>query len=365
MQLRVSKMAAVKEPNSTAAGPAVVVVEDEDDNRFFVRSVLERHGYTVHAFPRATDALEHLRSNPTRVVLSDMRMPGMSGLDFAAEVRRLDASASVVLMTAYATVDSAIEALRLGAADLLQKPLTVDVLLDKVHELMQAASAKTGLNVLAVGAHPDDVEIGVGGILAAHRASGDSITILTLSSGAVGGDAERREDESCEAAGRLGADIVFGRLRDTLLAQEPGLVGAVEQVVRDVQPGIVYTHCDADLHQDHKAAHHATLVASRRVARVYGYQSPSSTVEFAPMRFIPIDAHLDAKLASIACFRSQTETRDYLADELLTATARYWGRFAGVRYAEPLEVIAERGGLPTLGTASAVATILENANVAH
>ena len=79
----------------------------------------------------------------------------------------------------------------------------------------------------------------------------------------------------------LGADIVFARLADTRLGQEAGLVTAIEGAVRDVQPDIVYTHCSADLHQDHAAAHHATMVACRRIARVYGYQSPSSTVAFA------------------------------------------------------------------------------------
>ena len=94
------------------------------------------------------------------------------------------------------------------------------------------------------------------------------------------------------------------------------------------------------------------MVACRRIARVYGYQSPSSTVAFAPKRFIPIDDHLATKLAAIACYSSQTEVRDYLAEDLLTATARYWGRFTNVRYAEPLEVIAERGDLPSVSLTS-------------
>jgi LmbE family N-acetylglucosaminyl deacetylase len=229
--------------------------------------------------------------------------------------------------------------LRLGAADLLQKPVAIDVLVAKVAELMAAAA---GERVLAIGAHPDDVEIGVGGMLVAHRSRGDEVTILTMSSGAVGGDEAERENESRAAAALLGAEIVFGRLQDTRLSHEPGLVGSIEEVVRRVEPDIVYTHGSADLHQDHAAVHHATMVACRRVGRVYGYQSPSSTVAFAPKRFIPIDDFLATKLESIACFRSQTDVRDYLAEDLLVATARYWGRFAGTRYAEPLEVIAER-----------------------
>lgn len=329
---------------------SVVVVDDEDDNRLFIRSVLERAGYAVHAFNNARDALDHLGDHPSRVVVSDMRMPGMSGLEFAEAIRAVHPDTSVVLMTAYATVENTIEAFRLGAADLLQKPVTIDALVDKVATLMDAPRPVVR-RVLAVGAHPDDVEIGVGGILAAHRANGDIVTVLTLTSGAVGGDSATREQESRDAADLLGAEIVFGRLTDTRLGHDNHLVSTIENVVRSAEPDVVYTHGSNDLHQDHAAAHHATLVACRRVDQVYGYQSPSSTVAFAPKRFIPIDKHLDTKLASIACYRSQTETRDYLADDLMTATARYWGRFTKSRYAEPLEVLAERteladGGAP-------------------
>lgn len=323
---------------------SVVVVEDDDDNRQYVRSVLERGGFVVEAFPSAAEALEHLRTSPTRVVVSDMRMAGMTGLEFTAAVKAEHPDTAVVLMTAYATVDAVIEALRLGAADLMQKPVPMDALVSKVRELIEAPRARAPLNVLAVGAHPDDVEIGVGGLLAAHRARGDSVTILTLTSGAVGGDSAVREDESRAAAALLGASIVLAGLTDTRLAQEPGLMKVIETVVAEVRPDVVYTHGSNDLHQDHAAVHHATKVACRRVDRVYGYQSPSSTVEFAPTRFLSIDDHLESKLAAIACYRSQTELRDYLAEDLLTATARYWGRFTKRRYAEPLEVLAERTG---------------------
>ena len=65
-----------------------------------------------------------------------MRMPGMTGLEFTQAVRELHPDTSVILMTAYATVENVIEALRLGAADLMQKPVGIDALLAKVRELM-------------------------------------------------------------------------------------------------------------------------------------------------------------------------------------------------------------------------------------
>jgi LmbE family N-acetylglucosaminyl deacetylase len=326
-----------------AAG--IVVVDDDDDNRRFVTTVLERAGHAVRSYANPVEALDHLRAHPASVVISDMRMPDVSGIEFARAVLGRHPRTAIVLMTAYANLDDAIEALRLGVDDFLQKPLSVDTLVDKVDALMTAATTLVAQRILAVGAHPDDVEIGIGGILAAHRAAGADITIYTLTNGEAGGDEQTRELESIAAARVLGATVRFGRFDDTRLGHESGLVQAIEDVVQEMRPDLVYTHGSSDLHQDHAAVHHATMVATRRVDRVYGYQSPSSTVEFAPRRFIPIDDHLTTKLESIACYRSQTEVRDYLEHDLLVATARYWGRFTNARYAEPVEVIAERGEL--------------------
>ena len=85
----------------------------------------------------------------------------------------------------------------------------------------------------------------------------------------------------------------------------------------------------------------ATLVAAREIPRIYCYQAPSSTVDFHPTRFVPIDDFLAGKLEAIAAYRSQVAVRRYLDEDLLRATARYWSRFGSSRYVEPLEVVRE------------------------
>jgi LmbE family N-acetylglucosaminyl deacetylase len=65
-------------------------------------------------------------------------------------------------------------------------------------------------------------------------------------------------------------------------------------------------------------------------------------VDFAPRRFVPVDAAIDRKLAAIAAYRSQTTKCSYLADDLLRATARYWGRFVESDHAEPLEIVRQQ-----------------------
>ncbi len=119
------------------------------------------------------------------VVVTDIEMPGLSGLELLAELRRLMPTVPVVVMTAHVSVEYAVSALRAQADEFLTKPLDNARLVESVTRLVEEsrrrkAEAKTGEVVLAIGAHPDDVEIGVGGILAAHAAAGDQITILTL-----------------------------------------------------------------------------------------------------------------------------------------------------------------------------------------
>lgn len=197
------------------------------------------------------------------------------------------------------------------------------------------------MRVLAIGAHPDDVEIGAGGTLAGHVAQGHELTIVTASPGHVGGDAAERAVEAKEAAARLGARLILGDLEDTRIPDHGPTITLIETAVKEIQPDVIYVHSSHDVHQDHRAVHAATLVAARRVPRVLAYQSPSATIEFRPTMFVPIEQTLEAKLAAIAEFRSQTSTRDYLDTEMLTATSRYWGRFAHAKYAEPFEVVRD------------------------
>jgi len=112
-----------------------------------------------------------------------------------------------------------------------------------------------------------------------------------------------------------------------------------DAVCRAIDDAAAVHRLGARLVMGDRAVHRASVVAARGVPRVLCYQSPSATIDFRPSTFIPAEAGLDAKLHAIAAFGSQTAIRDYLEPEALTATARYWGRFARIRYAEPFEVV--------------------------
>ncbi|WP_144876978.1 response regulator [Microbacterium sp. 1.5R] len=327
--------------------PRVLVVDDDPDVALLVKTVLQRRaGCIVMTAGDGLTAVERIAEFEPDVVVTDIEMPGLDGLELVAELRRRDPVVPVVVMTAHVSVEYAVSALRAQADEFLTKPLDNVRLVDAVVRLAAEGRARRTASratqtVLAIGAHPDDVEIGVGGLLAAHARAGDSLTILTLSRGSRGGDAESRQHESLASADRLGARLFLKDLVDTEISGGGATVRLIEEVVNEIQPTIVYTHSEHDRHQDHRAVSAATLVATRRVGTVACYQSPSATIDFRPTRFVRIDEYLGEKLRLLECFASQTATRDYLDPGFVTATARYWSRFGGGAAVEPLEVVRE------------------------
>lgn len=198
--------------------------------------------------------------------------------------------------------------------------------------------------ILAIGSHPDDIEIGVGGTLIKHNERGDKLCVLVLTRGARGGEGKVRLSEAQKAVAHIGGDFFQGNLEDTRISDGGSTIDVIESVVEEFQPDVVYTHTKSDRHQDHRNAYSASVVACREVAKVYSYQGPSATVDFRPTRFVGIDSHLAGKIAMIGAHASQVAIRDYLDEDLIRATARYWGQYArrSQKYVEPFEVILDR-----------------------
>lgn len=324
----------------------VVVVEDDPDVAFFMKTILEKRADAIAlAVTDPSVALAEIAAFEPDLVITDIEMPGKSGLELLTELRTEYPGMPVVVMTAHVSVDYAVSALRAQADEFLTKPVASAELVAIVNRLAADGRVKRAAQrqqvVLAIGAHPDDVEIGVGGILAAHREAGNQVVILTLSRGARGGDANNRQHESLASAELLGARLFLEDLEDTHISAADPTVGIIERVVAEVQPDIVYTHSSHDRHQDHRAVHAATNVATRSVRTVCCFQSPSATIDFRPTRFVPIDGFTESKLQLLDCFRSQTELRTYLEPDFVLATARYWSRFGGGKNCEPLEVMRD------------------------
>jgi len=111
--------------------PTILVVDDEKPNRTTLRRILAKEGYDVEEAASGRDALELLRSRDTALLLTDLKMPGMDGVELLRATQVVSPDTEVVLMTAYGTVETAVESMKEGAYDFLTKPL-------KRHDLLRA-----------------------------------------------------------------------------------------------------------------------------------------------------------------------------------------------------------------------------------
>ncbi|MBI5561172.1 MAG: sigma-54-dependent Fis family transcriptional regulator [Deltaproteobacteria bacterium] len=105
----------------------IMIVDDEKSMREFLDIMLKKEGYDTVTFPSPQSAIEHFRQNPCDLVITDLKMPGgMGGVDFLKALKELSADVVVVMITAYASVDSAVEAMKAGAYDYFTKPFNVE-----------------------------------------------------------------------------------------------------------------------------------------------------------------------------------------------------------------------------------------------
>jgi two-component system, NtrC family, response regulator HydG len=326
--------------------PGRILVVDDDlvTGRFLVNLLGARGGFDVSHTTDPAAALKQATSETWDLVLTDVEMPGMTGLELLQALRRVAPDLTVAVLTSHASLDNAVSALRDRADEFLQKAMPPDQLLDSVSALVakgRAARLAARQSVLAIGAHPDDVEIGAAGALLVHRSMGHEVSVLTLSRGARGGTESTRAGESEMAALALGATLFLENLQDTQIREGDPTISVISSVVQTVRPTVIYTHSLHDVHQDHRNVHRAAMVATRTIGSVYCFQSPSATVDFRPTRFVTIDDQVDRKLMAIEAFASQTEVRAYLLPDLIRSTARYWSRYGDGLYAEAFEVIRD------------------------
>ena len=106
----------------------ILVVDDDASIRKVLGFILEETGYTVRTASSGADALEIIDKDLPDLVLADIKMPGMDGLVLLREIRKLDDALPVIMLTAFGTVETAVEAMKLGATDYLTKPISRDEL---------------------------------------------------------------------------------------------------------------------------------------------------------------------------------------------------------------------------------------------
>jgi DNA-binding NtrC family response regulator len=105
---------------------AILVVDDDAASRELATDILETHGHAVIALPDGRGALGHLAAHPCDLILSDMRMPGLDGLGLLQALQRKGPHPPVIIATAYASIEHAVEAVKAGAYDYITKPFHPD-----------------------------------------------------------------------------------------------------------------------------------------------------------------------------------------------------------------------------------------------
>lgn len=308
-------------------------------NRSVLLPTLDRLGCGYFEQPEA-DLLSgaHALANFEIVFIGAERITDDEGIHTIRELIAINPNAKVILICPIEVMTPSllVKAMQSGVSDVAACHDAI-ALSTSISKVLNTATDRAE-RVLAIGAHPDDIEIGCGGTLLDHRRRGDAVTVLTLSRGAVGGDQDVRILESSATAVSIGAQLFMADLPDTCV--DPGIetIRMIEQVVKLVDPTIVYVHSKNDNHQDHRAVHIASMSATRGVPQLFAYQSPSATNDFAPTKFVAIDEVIVRKVEVLNMFESQKD-RPYLDPEMVIASARYWARSLAPRawYAEAFE----------------------------
>src|ERR1035437_9401013 len=106
----------------------VLVVDDEPHMRRILEIMLRKSGHLVYAAGNGREALDILRDNPVDLVITDMRMPEMDGIELLTRLREDGAEVPVIVITAHGSVESAVDAMKRGASDYILRPFDIDAL---------------------------------------------------------------------------------------------------------------------------------------------------------------------------------------------------------------------------------------------
>jgi LmbE family N-acetylglucosaminyl deacetylase len=199
------------------------------------------------------------------------------------------------------------------------------------------------VNLLAIGPHPDDIEIGCAGSILKWREKGFKVYLMVMTDGSSGGDTETRRKEQERSAEILGAEeILWGGFRDTELEyQGKVLVDTIEDSLRKIKPAFVLVNYPEDTHQDHRSLSAATISAARYSKNVLFYEGPTS-IEFNPTVFVDISACMQTKMEVLEAHESQiykTNIEGLSILEIAKAMAHFRGTQGRVKYGEGFQAL--------------------------
>lgn len=204
------------------------------------------------------------------------------------------------------------------------------------------------MNVLAIGAHFDDIELGCGGALAKHVSAGDRVYayVATVSGFSNPDNQVVRTNAVAAEEGRLamevlGVDLIAGSFKTLEVEFTDDLNREIVRIVEEKRIDIVYTHWVGDIHHDHQAVGRASLHSCRHVPRMLMFRSNwyHSTFDFRGNFYIDITDHWQTKEKAVRMHASELERTGHKWISFFKNEAENAGQKIGVRYAEAFEVV--------------------------
>lgn len=193
------------------------------------------------------------------------------------------------------------------------------------------------MNILAFGAHPDDIEFGCGGTLIRYAQAGHNVHLCVMTDGSYGGDPVVRRKEQESAMEFLGAKgLMWGGFRDTEMGHSREVILKMEEAIKRISPDLVLLNSPEDVHQDHRALAQAGISATRYTKEVLFFEVPT-TRSFDPGSFVDITKVIDRKMELLRVHASQldrTRVEDLSITESAMACAVFRGYQARVKHAE-------------------------------
>jgi two-component system response regulator HydG len=236
----------------------VLVIDDDSGVRESMARMLRGAGYTVQTASSGEEGFDLARGDAFDVILSDMRMPGLSGLEVLKKLRDVRVDASFIVMTGFGTVDTAVEAMKLGAVDFVQKPFFRDELVMRVRSAAERRQLARQVDLLQRQNQPDaslDALIGESRAMVKvkdliHRAAGAPGTVLITGETGTGKElAARAIHAGSPRAPRAFVAVNCAALTESLLEAElfghargafTGAAGARAGLIEHAEGGTVF-----------------------------------------------------------------------------------------------------------------------------
>jgi len=341
----------------------ILLVEDDVEQAHLIKFLLEDDGrYVVTLVQDGVRGTHLAETTLWDLVITDLNLPGVDGLTVVETSRRYRPTTPILATTGYSGPEYGDRALRVGASEVMMKPLDRDTLMARVDALITGvgnpaptpaahpAENPTPLRVLAFSVRPGDAEAGCGGTLLRHRDQGDRVVLLTLTHGPRDSDARRRREAAKAAGGMMGIRFFVTNAGSGDAPTEEDIRRLVEGALVEIRPEVIYlptlSHPDSQL----RTAHEAAIACAKEGQSLFGYDPGDAGSGFLPDLFLPIASSLEEKAAVLRSFA--LSDGQHLVPDYARARSHLWGRQAAGEPAEPFEMVRGADPFSTQGKGS-------------